>query len=597
MADRKISDKQLIEALLLERDELYRRAAKAESLCAQLSDASAMRDAYETRIKEIESSHKAELSRKERAHADELAKAEKAHSGKLARTEKSNCEKLARMEADYKRQLSRKEEEIRQLIVRLEYMTHRLWGRMSERSRTPEDPLQLSFDFEGTELTDEERRQAEAAAETVKDLRRSVRVREHVKQVPVRRRLPDNLRREEVHVYPDGYPGHEDEWILFEATETSEHLEVTAPDMWVRVTVRHKAMRKSDNKIVTAAAPAEPLAKSYASASLLTELMIGKYADHLPFYRQIEMYKRLGVELRPPTIEAWFHGVADLMRPVYYRLREHMLKMDYLQSDESTVPVVIKEKHKTVKGYMWLARAVTEPLVMFHYHEGSRKKDVALQFFKDFKGTLQVDGYPVYDLLDKFNGVMVMCCWAHCRRYFERSLNHDKKRAEYAIGQIKLLYNVETIADGENASDERRARLRRELSYPIIRALEAWALNETKSVLPKSPMGKALGYLLRHIRQLSRYTLDGRYMIDNNLIENSVRPLALGRKNYLFCGNHDAAEDAAIVYTFMGCCKLAGVDVRKWMNYFLTHIHDYDGDYSRDLTELLPNELKKKKIL
>ncbi len=160
-----------------------------------------------------------------------------------------------------------------------------------------------------------------------------------------------------------------------------------------------------------------------------------------------------------------------------------------------------------------------------------------------------------------------------------------------------MLYSVETIADEEGADYGRRAQIRQELAYPIIRGLEAWALSEIDSVLPKSPIGKALGYLLGHIRQLSRYTMDGRYQIDNNFIENSVRPLALGRKNYLFCGNHDAAEGAAIIYTFVGCCKLADVDVRKWLNHFFTHIHDYDKDYSRDLLELLPHRLRQKGIL
>ena len=309
------------------------------------------------------------------------------------------------------------------------------------------------------------------------------------------------------------------------------------------------------------------------------------------------MYKRLGVELKQPTIEGWFHGIADLMRPMYYSLQEHMLRLDYLQSDEGTVPVIDNEKRRAVKGYMWLIRAVTEPLVLFHYHEGSRGKEVALRFFKDYQGALGVDGYGVYDLLDKLDGIMVLCCWAHCRRYFERSLNHDRERAEYAIEQIGTLYSVETIADEEGADQERRAQLRQELSYPIIRGLEAWALNERDSVMPKSPIGKALGYLLRHIRQLSRYITDGSYQIDNNFIENSVRPLALGRKNYLFCGNHDAAEDAAVIYTFMGCCKLAQVDVRKWLNHFFTHIHDYDQDYSRDLLDLLPHNLKHKGVL
>ncbi len=179
------------------------------------------------------------------------------------------------------------------------------------------------------------------------------------------------------------------------------------------------------------------------------------------------------------------------------------------------------------------------------------------------------------------------------RRYFDRALKHDKPRAEYGIDQIGKLYSVETIADEEGADFERRAQLRQELAYPIIRALEAWALNERESVMPKSPIGKALNYLVDHIRQLSRYVTDGRYLLDNNFIENSVRPLAVGRKNYLFCGNHDAAEESAIIYTFMGCCKLADVDVRKWLNNFLTHIHDYDTDYSRDLLELLPHNLKK----
>ena len=205
--------------------------------------------------------------------------------------------------------------------------------------------------------------------------------------------------------------------------ETSEHLEITAPDAYVRVTIRHKAMRKSDSKILTAPVPVEPLAKSYAGATALTELTIGKFADHLPFYRQIEMFKRLGIELKQPTIEGWFFGIADLMRPMFYRLQEHMLQLDYLQS--SMVPVINNERHRAVKGYMWLIRAITEPLVLFHYHEGSRGKEAALQFFKHYKGALQVDGYPVYDLLDKLGGIMVLCCWAHCRRDFDRALKHD----------------------------------------------------------------------------------------------------------------------------------------------------------------------------
>ncbi len=559
MAERQVSDKKLIEALLRERDELYRRAVKAERLCEQLSDANAMRQSYEARIEEMEARHQKRVGDMEADHQ----------------------KRVSDMEADYQKQLSKKEDEIRDLVRKLEYMSRKLWGRMSEKRQTPEDPNQLRLDFGFEDLTDEERRLAGEAAKVVTEARKEVKVKEHVKQVPVRHKLPENLRRVEEHVYPEGYLGNEQDWVLFEAVETSEHLEVTAPDMWVRVTVRHKAMRKSDNAILTAPVPTEPLAKSYASASLLTELIIGKYADHLPFYRQIGMFKRLGIELKQGTVEGWFHGVADLMRPMYYRLRDYMLALDYLQSDESTVPVIDNEKRRAVKGYMWLARSVIEPLVLFHYHEGSRAQKVVLQFFRDFKGALQVDGYAAYDILDKLDGVMILCCWAHCRRYLERSLNHDKERAEYALDQIGMLYSIETMADERRLDYSQRTKLRQELSYPIIRALEAWALNEAESVLPKSPIGKAIHYLLNHIRQLSRYVTDGRYMIDNNPIERCVKDMVIGRKNYLFCGNHDAAEDAAVIYTFMGCCKLADVDVRKWLSYFLNlNFHFFCNGYS-----------------
>ena len=139
--------------------------------------------------------------------------------------------------------------------------------------------------------------------------------------------------------------------------------------------------------------------------------------------------------------------------------------------------------------------------------------------------------------------------------------------------------------------------LRKRLAYPIICSFEKWCLTEYGKVLPKSPIGQAMNYFLNHVRQLAHYTMDGKYCIDNNLIENSVRPVAIGRKNYLFCGNHNAAEDAAVIYSFMGCCKAADVDFKGWMNYFLNHVHEYDSDYSRDLAELLPSSLKDRKIL
>lgn len=560
MAKNQTTEQLLIQELMRKLDAEYRRAELAESRLAKLSDAQSMEKHYEEQI-----------ASKDKIIADQRLL--------LESKDKTHKEEMAKLEAQ------------------VDYLKRKLWGKMSEKRQLPEDPRQLKINFEGLELTDKEKRELQEAEEYIRKERKTVRVKEHVKQQPVRHKLPNTLRRVETHLYPEGYEGHEDEWVLFNDTETSEQLEVTAPDMWVSVTIRHKAMRKSDKKVMTAACPLVPIPKSIAGVSLLTELVIGKYVDHLPFWRQIAQYKRLGYEIKQPTLESWFHEVADLMRPLYYKVQDFMLGMDYLQSDESTLPVINDEKHRAVKGYIWLMRSIQVPMVCFHYHNGSRSSEVALGFFRKFKGVIQVDGYAGYDVLDKLVGIAILCCWAHCRRYFERALKNDKLRAEYGLDQIGMLYSVETMADEQNMSYEERADLRQRLSYPIIRGLEVWALEEYPKVLPKSPIGKALNYLTKRIKQLSGYTKDGRYSIDNNPIENCVRPLAIGRKNYMFCGNNNAAEEAAIMYTMMGCCKLADIDFRKWTTYFLQHVHEYDDDYSKDLTDFFPHILKEKGLV
>ena len=593
------SSEQLIQQLMQRLDEEYRLRRAAESRAEALADAEALRNDYERRLAEKDRQIEKQQAAIRR-QKDELLQKKAEYESAIGKL--SQDVQAAKKEADDIRKakdktIAEKEAEILKLNQRLEYLMRKVWGSMSERRKTPDDPRQLTIDFGGTELSEDEKKAAEQALEAVKDMRKVVHVKAHDKVVPVRKKLPENLRRVEHHIYPEGYLGHEDEWILFDDVEISEQLAMTAPELYVEKFIRHKGKKKSTGEIHTAPAPVVPLAKSYASASILTEFTVGKYYYHIPFYRMIRMVKQLGMDIPQSTTELWFHGVADLMRPLYYRLEEMLLKLDYLESDETTVPVVNNEKKRTVKGYLWLARSVLEPLVIFHYHEGSRSGKVALEYFQDFKGALQVDGFAGYDILDKFEGIMILGCWAHARRYYDRSLNTDKERASYAISQIDMLYSVETMADELGLDYDARAKYRQKYAYPIIRALEAWALVEYDKVLPKSPIGKAMHYMLTRIRQLSRYVTDGRYRIDNNLCENSVRPVAVGRKGYLFCGNHDAAEDAAVIYSLMGCCRLTDVDPKKWTNYFLSHIHEYDNDYSKDLADFLPHNLKAKGLV
>lgn len=367
-------------------------------------------------------------------------------------------------------------------------------------------------------------------------------------------------------------------WVEL-SPEVTEVLEHKPAEFYVRRIIRHVYVLKNgsdDTKstILTGTMPSLPLAKSYAGAGLLAELVINKYVNHLPFHRQIQMMTRLGVTIPASTINDWFMETADLLRPLYYKLKESVLATDYIQVDETTIPIIDNEKHKTVKSYLWLVRSVMENTLFFHYDKGSRAQKVAIELLRDFQGALQTDGYEVYSIYENKQGVLPLGCWAHARRKFSEALKEDQVRASYALEQIAMLYDVERRADIEQLTYEQRAQLRSKLAYPIMRTFEKWIVKEYEKVLPKGRIGKALSYTYKIYHRLSRYHLDGRYNIDNNLAENAIRPIAIGRKNYLFCGNHDAAENAAIFYSLLGCCKAADVDFRDWLMHVLNHIQD-----------------------
>ena len=498
--------------------------------------------------------------------------------------------------------IDRQKQTIDKLNQNIAWLKRKVWGQSTEKRHTEEDPAQLTIDFGELKITPEEEAAYKKAQEELNayhERRKAEAAKRHAANKPSRNPLPENLKRLRFDIYPEGY--NEREWELLPDcfNETKVVLHRKPAEYFVAEYILHKAVRRDDieRTIKDAEAPQTPIAKSYAGSTTLANLMVGKYVDSIPFYRQIEMMKRLGMNIPPATVIGWFTDVADLLRPFYYRIRDMVLEADYIQSDETTVPIVDDEKHRTVKGYLWQVVAVMQKLLFFHYDKGSRSKDVALGLFAHYRGALQSDGYAVYDIYEKKDGVLCLNCWAHTRRYYDRALNNDKARAEFAIAQIGLLYEIERKADEENLSYDERKALRLELATPILQSFEAWLLNEAPKVLPKSPIGKAIHYTLEHYDRLCRYLADGRYKIDTNMVENGQRPVALSRKNYLFCKSHDAAEDAAVMYTMMGCCKLAEVNVEDWLTYFLDHIHEYDNDYSKDLADFLPATLKAKGLL
>jgi hypothetical protein len=318
--------------------------------------------------------------------------------------------------------------------------------------------------------------------------------------------------------------------------------------------------------------------------------------DHLPFYRQIEKFKREhDWNIQKSTLNDWFAACCMLLNPLYKALRKQVLASDYLQADESPLKVLDNTKPKTThQGYMWVYRNPVSRLVLFDYRKG-RSTEGPLELLGEFSGLLQCDGYKAYSsLVKKLPQIRLASCLAHIRRkFFEAQTNHPQLAA-YALKQIQALYALEKTCREEGLSFEARAERRSAEARPVYDALRTWVEAEFKQNLSAEAIGKALHYAHHELPQLEIYLTDGRVEIDNNLIENAIRPLALGRKNYLFSGSHDAAERAAMLYSFFASCKTMGVNPWEWLRDVLQQIGSHPA--SR-IEELLPGNLKATQLI
>ena len=470
---------------------------------------------------------------------------------------------------------------VESLLSDLLWLRRQLFGRKTERY-LPEDPNQLKLDFEGLDVLPEEQEIYDQAIQEVASYKR---ISKTDKKRPVRQPLSEHLERVDEIIEPEGVDFDKSVKIGEEVTEVLEYI---PGKLFVRRIIRPKYALSNAEGIRIASLPSLPLPKSNAGASLLAHLLVSKYMDHLPFHRQLDIFKRDNVRIAPSTVNDWFLSSTDLLSPLYDKLKELTLTSDYIGVDESTIPVVDNEKHKTIKAYMWVVRDNNKNLAFFHYDKGSRSYNTLVSLLNDYKGTIQSDGYGAYNLYENKQGVFLLGCLAHCRRKFEESLTNDHSRASQALEQIGMLYTIERMADDKNLSFEDRSKLRIKLAYPILKAFERWLENNIGKTLPKSKIGKAISYTHTIYRRLSRYIVDGRYRIDNNLVENIIRPLALGRKQYLFCQTHESAQKAAIVYSLMACCKLHGVNPMEWLTDVLSRV-DQKGIKMEDL---LPHRWK-----
>ena len=465
----------------------------------------------------------------------------------------------------------------------------KMFGSMSEKN-LPLDPSVLEPTLFDMSLSEDEQAALDAEVKRMEEQNaKTIEVKSHKREVrkPVMRK---DLPVEETHIYPEGI--NPDEYTEI-GVETTDRIAIRPALMYIDRTVRHKFVLKSSLQIedpekqtfVIAPLPEMIIPKGMASESLLADILIDKYVYHLPFYRVIQKYKELGVLLSDSTIGDWFSSVCPKLRPLYDKLRERIMSSDYIQVDESTLPVIDNEKHRAVKGYIWAVRDAVCGDVYFHYDMGSRGGDTARKLIGGYRGTIQTDGYEVYEAYEGAPGKRMIGCWAHARRKFVEALDEDKKHASEALVYIGKLYSIEKEMQEAGLDHDAIRKRRQEESYKIIQEFENWVNSVSASgrFATKSRMGKALIYTYTLLPRLSRYVLDGRYNIDNNGVENAIRPLAIGRKNYLFCGNHDAAVRAAIVYSLFSSCKAHDVDVRSWLEDTLRRIPT-----EKNVDQLLP---------
>jgi len=368
--------------------------------------------------------------------------------------------------------------------------------------------------------------------------------------------------------------------------EVSERLDFVPASLKVIEEARAKYACSCGCALKTAPKPAQPIEKGLAGASLLAQVAVSKYADHCPLHRQEVIFRRHGVELSRKTMCGWMGQTADLLEPLYERLKAVALASKVVQTDDTPVKVLDPELTKTRTGRIWTY--VGEGATVYDYTP-TRKGEGPEQFLKDYRGFLQADAYGGYDALYKKpeRGLVEVACWAHSRRKWYEARSSDLPGATTALAFIGLLYKIERRAR-DLGRDERFA-MRQRYAVPVLDHFKEFLESERARVLPKSPEGMAISYALSNWTALRRYTEDGDLAIDNNGAERSLRGVAVGRRNWTFFGSDRGGKTAAVLMSFMASCQRLKIDPWIYLCDVLGRIATHP---IRTLDELLPANWK-----
>ena len=473
------------------------------------------------------------------------------------------------------------------LKQRIAWFERQLFGRKSERFVPVEaipGQLNLAFDPEHAQAVDESVRQViEAHERKVPEKKENA----HQGRWPI----PASILRIEEVIEPE----EDTSGMKRIGADVTEVLEYDPGKVWVRRIVRPKYARVEINEevdqsqIVQAPAKDLPFGRSKAGVSLIVHILISKFVEHLPLHRLIARFARSGLNIPPATIGNWVKTGADPLLLLYEAYQKIIFGSWYLQMDETRLRVLEEGKGKTHLGFIW---AVFDPIhkLPFFFYQTGRDHHGPKKILERFAGVLQCDGFSVYETLNKkLDTLALMNCMAHIRREFFNAQSNDAQRAQMALTFIKLLYEVEDKARKLGLSPEERLELRLKESKHIFDTFGEWLQTEYNRVTPASTIGQAIKYALNRWKNMQLFFANGNIEIDNNLVENIIRPVAIGRKNYLFAGSHEAAQRTAMIYTFFAACKHQGIDPEIWLTDVLNRIHDHKVS---QLHELMPQNWK-----